>query len=507
MEEEKKVKKSSKNNVEINRNKKSVTSKTDKIEKSQKPVKKTVKSSEKTQDEKKVAVAAIKPKTVTKVVRNSERVQAEKKVTAIPKKTASVTKSVKDNNSGKSNEKIEARKNSVVAKKKNIEDKKTKEEPKVKATKKAIDRSKVQRASTGILREEFDDILGETFESSSKAVNDAKSTHKTKSSTVKNSEKKDDVNQRVDNTRKVHKKTDLRDSITAKRNVSSVAQKNASSEAKRSASSEVKKNVSSAAKKNASSEAKKNVSSTARKNASSGAKKIGTSKAASVKRRITEEVSKAVSEKSSKIKIKNNKNVTKEDIEKITTNIENEKEVEKEEKVVSIDELNLQEIDEELYLRKSLPKDVFTKILVESSLSVVYVIGFLVFLIFNNYGYHNIAGTSFMSILKASSFLFLGTAIVLFEISFKKESASKCVIGIETLLFAILTLSLPYIYQIYHGTFTNLLKSVGIAIFGYSIVKACITFYNKQNRYFREQENLVIEDDDNEFNDDDEDEE
>ena len=480
MEEEKKVKKSTKKNVEVDRSKESAANKTNKIAKKSKPTTKTVdnneklqsekkvsvaaikpktvtkavRSTEKSQAEKKVSVAAIKPKTVTKAVRSTEKLQSEKKVSAAQKKSASQVKATNKNTSAINNEKIENKKKSTASKKVAVDDKNVKEVPKV--AKKTTSSSKVKKVATRNLREEIDDILGEAFESSSRAVKESKNIKKAKSSSAKKGEP-------------THKETSVKR-----------AQKRASS------------------------------TGTAKNSTKTSTKKSGTSKAANVKKRITEEVSKAVSEKSSKIKIKNNKSVTKEDIEKITTNIEKEneeKEVTKQERPASIDELNLQELDEELYLRKSLPKDVFTKILKKSSLSVIYAIGFMLFLIFNNYGYYHIAGASFMNILKACSFVFLGIALILFEISFKKESASKCVIGIETLVFAILTLSLPYIYQIYHGTFTNLLKSAGIIIFGYSIVKACITFYNSQNKYFREQDNLVIEDDDNEFNEDDEDEE
>ena len=426
MEEEKKVKKSTKKNVEVGRSKESAANKTNKIAKKSKPT--------------------------TKTVDNNEKLQSEKKVSAAQKKSASQVKATNKNTSAINNEKIENKKKSTASKKVAVDDKNVKEVPKV--AKKTTSSSKVKKVATRNLREEIDDILGEAFESSSRAVKESKNIKKAKSS----SPKKDEPIQKENGVKKAQKRA--------------------------------------------------NSTGIAKNSTKTSTKKSGTSKAASVKKRITEEVSKAVSEKSSKIKIKNNKSVTKEDIEKITTNIEKEeKDVIKEEKAAPIDELNLQEIDEELYLRKSLPKDVFTKILKKSSLSVIYAIGFILFLIFNNYGYYHIAGVSFMNTLKVCSFVFLGIALILFEISFKKESASKCVIGIETLVFAILTLSLPYIYQIYHGTFTNLLKSAGIIIFGYSIVKACITFYNSQNKYFREQDNLVIEDDDNEFNEDDEDEE
>ena len=111
----------------------------------------------------------------------------------------------------------------------------------------------------------------------------------------------------------------------------------------------------------------------------------------------------------------------------------------------------------------------------------------------------------FIKLLHCSSFAFLAAAIVLFELSYRKEEMPKCVTGIEMLFMGILTLVLPYIYQIFHGTFLNLITSSMIIVVGYFLIKFCVVFYRNQNKFIRGRENITVEEEDNEFNIDDND--
>lgn len=238
------------------------------------------------------------------------------------------------------------------------------------------------------------------------------------------------------------------------------------------------------------------------------------SRAAGVKKKISESVSKTTSEKSSKIQIKskekkNDITITKKDIEEITTDkelIEAENKA-KREKILEDGEINFDVLDEELSRNNSMPAEDFSKLIKKSSLSNIYILGFVVFLIFDSIAYYNMPGNIFINCLRAFSFIFLIIAIVMLEISFNKEDSKKCITGIETLFMGIFTLSLPYMYQIYNGTFMNLVKSSAIIILGYCIVKMSFALYNNQSKYFRMQDDLVKEEADNEFNIDDEDDE
>lgn len=93
---------------------------------------------------------------------------------------------------------------------------------------------------------------------------------------------------------------------------------------------------------------------------------------------------------------------------------------------------------------------------------------------------------------------------MLIETSFKHEKTAKCINGIETLFMGIFALVLPYVYQIYNKNFINILKSAGVIIFGYYLIKICITFYRIKNEYYRDKDDFIKEDEDeSEFEDDD----
>lgn len=235
-------------------------------------------------------------------------------------------------------------------------------------------------------------------------------------------------------------------------------------------------------------------------------------------------------EKSSKIKINSKEKATND--KKTTTKKENKKEESKESKKVEKikedkkkekdevieeikevpndnepEEIDLSLIDEELQKKSTIPDADFKKLIKDSALSIIYFIGVLIFLVFDLIVFGKIPNSAFIVVQNVFSFILLGAAISFFEIAYRKDDTSKCIIGIEALFIGIYTLTIPYICQIFKGTFSKFLLSALVIIVGYYFIKACVVFYKKQNRYLRLQENFTVEEDDNEFNLDDEDEE
>lgn len=298
--------------------------------------------------------------------------------------------------------------------------------------------------------------------------------------------------------------------------------KQVTQKAKKSTSAGSGAKASDASKK--SSTATKKTASTTRnttKNTTKTTQKSGAAK------KISEQV--GASEKSSKIKInKKEKSVDigKEDKEDVVRNNKIEKkepakttktkkpverkineENEDKKKDEEKDEIDFSIIDEELQKKNSIPNDDFFKLLKDSALSIIYFIGVLAFLVFDLIAFGKIPNSTFIVVQNVFSFVLLGAAISFFEIAYRKEDSSRGIIGIEALCIGIYTLTIPYICQIFKGTFTNFLLSALVVVVGYYFIKACIIFYRKQNRYLRLQENFTVEESDNEFNiDDDEDE-
>ena len=99
------------------------------------------------------------------------------------------------------------------------------------------------------------------------------------------------------------------------------------------------------------------------------------------------------------------------------------------------------EINEKTKLPKNIKdkikKDVFTNIVI-AAIIIIY----FIFIVLGSSGSIKNVRTTDLNIF---SILFLGTAIVLFEVAYKKDSGSLAVYGIESLVVATFTLFLPYI--------------------------------------------------------------
>lgn len=89
--------------------------------------------------------------------------------------------------------------------------------------------------------------------------------------------------------------------------------------------------------------------------------------------------------------------------------------------------------------------------------------------------------------LNIFSFLFLITAIALFEIAYKKDNGYIAVHGIEALVIAVCTLFLPYIIFELSQTYSKyycLISIVFVAI--YYFIKSIIVFHKIKNNYIKE---------------------
>ena len=146
-------------------------------------------------------------------------------------------------------------------------------------------------------------------------------------------------------------------------------------------------------------------------------------------------------------------------------------------------------------------------IIKKSMSELIYGIVFSIFLIFTNYAFYNFTKISFTKDLNIFSFIFLGIAIMQIEVSFKNEETKKCISGIEILLMAVYTLTLPYISQLYNSNFKNILFISGGIIITYYIVKSIIMFAKNKKEFLRFKEDFIKEsyDIDSELDDTDED--
>lgn len=248
----------------------------------------------------------------------------------------------------------------------------------------------------------------------------------------------------------------------------------------------------------------------------SAAKKISdkvTSSEKSSKIKLNSKDKTATSNKTQNTKLEDNKKVEKAEKTKKNEKLKKEKikEVKEETITEKVDEepeeIDLDVIDKELQRKSTIPDADFKRLIKDSALSIIYFVGVLIFLIFDLIVFSKISNNTFIIIQNIFSFVFLGASITFFEIAYRKDDNSKCIIGIEALFIGVYTLTIPYICQIFKGTFSNFLLSALVIVLGYYFIKACVVFYKKQNRYLRLQENFTVEENDNEFNIDDNDDE
>lgn len=143
----------------------------------------------------------------------------------------------------------------------------------------------------------------------------------------------------------------------------------------------------------------------------------------------------------------------------------------------------IKHIEEELDKKTKLPSDLKSKIRKEIftniAISIVLILYFI-FLILGSVGtIKNIRTIDF----NIFSIIFLGTAIILFEYSYKKEKGEIAIYGIESLAVAIFTLFLPYIIFELDESYKKYYLLVNVYIGIYYLLK-CICIYIKSKNKF-----------------------
>lgn len=137
------------------------------------------------------------------------------------------------------------------------------------------------------------------------------------------------------------------------------------------------------------------------------------------------------------------------------------------------------EIDEKTKLpyeiKDKIKKDVFTNIVIAS-----IIILYFIFIVLGSFGsVKNVRAID----LNIFSILFLGIAIFLFEIAYKKDDGKLAMYGIESLVVAVFTLFLPYIIFELDGTNKKYYLMASIYIAAYYILKSIYIYTKTKNKY------------------------
>lgn len=183
-------------------------------------------------------------------------------------------------------------------------------------------------------------------------------------------------------------------------------------------------------------------------------------------------------------KDKNKKVVTKKESKK---NLEkNDTEIDEENAVTEVKEevVKLEEIKSTLNKKNKIPKEKLEEIygLIFKNIAIAAVI--MVYFIFLNLGQMNIKTDIYQTDLKVFSITSLLISIVLFEKAYKKDSGEIAIYGIETLILAIITLTLIYINLMFSSRYVFIVNSISCIFAIYYLIKSVIIYIKKRKKCY-----------------------
>lgn len=146
--------------------------------------------------------------------------------------------------------------------------------------------------------------------------------------------------------------------------------------------------------------------------------------------------------------------------------------------------VKLEEIKSTLNKKNKISKEKLEEIygLVFKNIAIAAVV--IVYFIFLNLGQMNIKPDIYQTDLKVFSITSLLISIVLFEKAYKKDSGEIAIYGIETLILAIVTLSLIYINLMFSSRYVFIVNSISCIFAVYYLIKSVIVYIKKRKKCY-----------------------
>ena len=192
-----------------------------------------------------------------------------------------------------------------------------------------------------------------------------------------------------------------------------------------------------------------------------------------------------------------NKNTKKKNITK-NKNIKEKKDILKEDKTskeISKEQAKIETIRKELKSKNKIPIKDMNKIYNAIFPNIYIAAGVIIYFLFMIFGFYNINNKVFITDVKAFSIAMLCGAIAIFEYAYKKDSTKFAIYGIESLVMAILTMSLIYINLMYFDKFAYVVAIIAFALAAYYIVKCVVIYKINKKKYFMNQMREIIDKD------------
>lgn len=135
-----------------------------------------------------------------------------------------------------------------------------------------------------------------------------------------------------------------------------------------------------------------------------------------------------------------------------------------------------EELSQDIKKQKKLPKEELKKLNKRILSNMALAIAIIFYLLLLNIGALNIETATYIMDIKVFSMLLIVITIIIFEVSYKKDSGSLCIYGIEILVLAILTLVLPTLYSIQKENYGMILTGMLLAFTIYYMIKSFIIY-------------------------------
>lgn len=152
--------------------------------------------------------------------------------------------------------------------------------------------------------------------------------------------------------------------------------------------------------------------------------------------------------------------------------------------------IDIAKIEKELQLQTSMPqedKNIIKKKLVPNILICIILILYYIFI---ELGFTNIETNNYIIDLKVFSGVFLVISIYLFEKSYKNDSGSTAIYGIEMLILSIFNFVAIYMYYSVSNKFEMGVFAFAIFVAVYYMLKTIILYIKKKKEYFFERSDI-----------------
>ena len=146
---------------------------------------------------------------------------------------------------------------------------------------------------------------------------------------------------------------------------------------------------------------------------------------------------------------------------------------------------NIEKLSKEIEAKKKLPKEVKAKINSKVFENMMIAAIIMIYLVSLNFGMTNIPTDTYRMDLKVFSIILLIITIMIFEWGYKKDSESIWLHGVEVMVVGIITLYLISLYSIYYSTYGTLILSIGIAYLVYYAIKIVIIQRKIEKEYIK----------------------